>query len=183
MTWTQSKISYYADFVVVPFLIGWALPYIETARGLALIPAGFITWTLVEYLIHRYIFHNVMRHAHWMHHIRPQGFVASPSWLTGAFHFGALTAVFYAHAYGFFVGLEAGYYAYIVTHDRIHHAHYVFQHTWLYRRVRLHDVHHRGVEANFGVVTSFWDHAFDTYCPPREMQRWLKLQKQNRQGA
>jgi hypothetical protein len=55
---------------------------------------------------------------------------------------------------GAFVGLMAGYYAYIWMHDAIHHRRIPRGH-WLRPCFDRHALHHGGVEANFGVITPF----------------------------
>jgi hypothetical protein len=50
------------------------IPAFQWRHGAAFI-AG---WTLIEYWIHRSLFHHVMRREHWLHHKRPRGFVSAP---------------------------------------------------------------------------------------------------------
>lgn len=181
MDWGQSKVSYYADFILVPLLIAASLPY----ANLWWAPAGFAAWTLVEWLLHRYVFHVWMRRQHWLHHIRPSAFIAAPGWLTAGLHIIALSAAFTTGWVGAFAGFELGYLAYIITHDAIHHGAYKVEGsrwTWLGWRASLHHVHHRGVEANFGVITSYWDLMFGTLCHPHKADAWLKHQRQQRQN-
>lgn len=174
MDWTSTRFGYYADWVIVPFLMFLAT-YLEVhANGMSLalimFPlAGYVTWTLAEYWIHRVLFHIVMRREHWLHHKQPRGFVSAPAWLTAVLHVLAWGALMQypggAQGVGLFLGLEAGYLSYIVVHDRIHHGPRLSN--YIRWRAALHDVHHtHGSEKNFGVVNSFWDHVFDTHYFP-----------------
>ena len=46
--------------------------------------AGVMVWTLLEYVIHRIVLHEVQFFAemHYMHHDQPTGFVGTPTWLS-----------------------------------------------------------------------------------------------------
>jgi hypothetical protein len=60
-----SKLNYYSDFVVYPVVIV-GLAAIGVARAswadrtewLCVGVAGFLLWTLVEYVLHRYVLHE-----------------------------------------------------------------------------------------------------------------------------
>lgn len=166
MNFHISRTSYYADFFLVPLLVLVALAC--AARGSAFIFAGLaavVLWTFAEYWIHRVLFHHVFRRAHNLHHKRPKGFDAAPTWLTALLHLALLTGLPLlfgsAVGLGLFIGLEVGYYSYIVVHDKIHHGGKLTG-RWL-RRARLHGLHHGGAEANFGVTSHLWDHVFRTF--------------------
>lgn len=166
MDWNQNKLGYYADFAIAPLVVLVALA-IFYHGGIAVLGlfalAGFFGWTFAEYWIHRVVFHHVFQAAHHLHHRRPRGYVAAPVWLTTAVHL-VLAAAFTQcgpAGLGLLLGLEAGYLAYIVTHDRMHHS--KPRSGWLYGRAQLHAMHHHGAEANFGVITSLWDRVFRTY--------------------
>jgi sterol desaturase/sphingolipid hydroxylase (fatty acid hydroxylase superfamily) len=175
MDWTSTRLSYYADWVLVPllmFLAAW-LEVHTNGPSDALIAStllGYAIWTFAEYWIHRSLFHVVMRRAHWLHHMRPRGWVSAPAWVTAFAHvllWGALAgSAGPAAGTGLFLGIEAGYLGYIVVHDRIHHGPRRF--AYIRRRAALHDIHHTyGSEQNFGVVSSFWDHVFQTHFSPQ----------------
>lgn len=175
MDWSQSRLSYYTDWALVPLLMLLAA-YLEwSTNGLSLLVAGaavvgYAGWTLAEYWIHRTLFHHFMRREHWLHHKQPRGWVSAPGWLTVPIHillFGVLLGSAGTAGTGLFLGLEAGYFGYITVHDRIHHGKRAS--AYIQRRARLHDVHHTfGSEKNFGVVSSFWDHRFGTYYFPQK---------------
>lgn len=169
MDWHQSKLSYYLDFALVPILMIVAFfmtPLSSVSAGLAAI--GFAAWTLVEYWMHRVVFHRCMRRAHWTHHVRPRSYIAAPAWITLPIHAAIFATYWAADLLSFYIGFEAGYLGYICVHDRIHHCDRAkLLRGWLQHRYRLHMMHHRGLEANFGVITSFWDWAHGTLIIPR----------------
>lgn len=186
MNWTQGKLSYYADFALVPLLVLLSAPLTRGWGPVALMPLGYLLWTFSEYAMHRWIFHRVMRKQHWIHHIRPTGYIAVSGLWSAGIHGALMAAAYFSGLLGLFIGYELGYLLYIFTHDRIHHMNHGRRigsdlnssgHWWLLDRAVLHDVHHYGVEANFGVVHSWWDRALRTYCPPGEAAAWLTLQR------
>lgn len=175
MDWNQSRLSYYADFALVPFLCLAALITELSTHGpsatlFEMMAPGFAVWTFLEYWIHRSLFHWVMRREHWLHHIRPGTYVAAPAWLSGLLHVAALGLLILtfgsAVGTGSFLGLETGYLCYIATHDAIHHRKQK-AFGWLRRKWEHHSMHHQGAEVNFGVFSHFWDKVFRTYMDPR----------------
>ncbi len=138
--------------------------------------AGAASWTLAEYLLHRFVLHGMAPFKDWhrQHHQRPMALIGSPTlfslallggfavlpawWLLGRWPATALS-----------FGFIGGYLAYGLTHHATHHP--AFQRgpfrKWMSRRRRWHALHHaRGASgaraANFGVTTGFWDHVFRT---------------------
>jgi sterol desaturase/sphingolipid hydroxylase (fatty acid hydroxylase superfamily) len=171
--WQQSHGSYYADFMVTPVIVLTlallSIPFGSDRPALiAAFVAGLVLWTFVEYWTHRALFHHVFRRAHDLHHIRPRGFDAAPWWMTMAIQAGlgvaSIGVLGWSIGAGAFLGLEVGYFAYIAVHDRIHHGRKA-RSGHMARLARAHAIHHRGVEANFGVVTTAWDRVFGTYDP------------------
>src|ERR1700752_2171104 len=94
----QTKWGYYADLVVYPIavLVLTALALGSPhSRFLAVyflcFLSGLAAWTLVEYLMHRFVFHAFppVARMHDRHHANPAAFVGTPSWLgLAAFVFG-----------------------------------------------------------------------------------------------
>lgn len=171
MNWTQTRLGYYLDFLIVPVLMVAAF-VLALYKGASLLPlsvaaaGGFAVWTYLEYWIHRSLFHRLLRRQHWQHHKDPAGYVAAPPQLTAALHvtlwFLAVVHFGWSIGTGLYLGLEAGYFAYIAVHDAIHH--FAKKGRWLRMRSALHDAHHDGAETNFGVVSSVVDRLHGTYC-------------------
>jgi sterol desaturase/sphingolipid hydroxylase (fatty acid hydroxylase superfamily) len=154
----MSRLAYYLDFVVVPALIA-ALPLMVEV-SLAGVVLGLLAWTLAEYVIHRVLFHRLplFKPAHDLHHAKPSGRTGVSSWATLAI----IIAVSLVVPAGPLVGLLVGYLGYITAHHAVHHWRVGPGHL-LYGLKMRHRMHHSGIEANFGVVTTFWDRAFGTY--------------------
>jgi hypothetical protein len=144
---------------------------------------GWLVWTFIEYLLHRFVFHfephtpderfrSFMMHGY--HHEFPNDklrLVAPPlmSWPLGA-----VVALLYHLAVGpdmwmWFAGTAAGYVAYDWIHYYTHHfrpGNAVGR--WLKQYHLLHhfDEHHGRMR--YGVSTPLWDFVFRTYAPLRK---------------
>lgn len=154
----MSRLAYYLDFVTVPVLIALLLAMADVTILAA--GAGFAAWTLAEYVIHRVLFHRLplFKPAHDLHHAKPSGRTGVSSWATLVI----IIMVSLVVPAGPLVGLLAGYLGYITAHHAVHHWRVGPGHP-LYGLKMRHRMHHTGVEANFGVVTTFWDRALGTY--------------------
>ncbi len=171
-----SLIGYYSDFVVYPVVIA-----ILTVAGirdagengaLAWIATAFAClglWTLVEYLMHRFVLHRIpcIKQMHDRHHVDEHAPVGTPSWLSLGAH--ALIVFFplwlvssFAMASAGICGLMLGYLWYIGVHHILHYWH-TGHLGYLYTLKRRHALHHHVDETiNFGVTTLFWDRVFGT---------------------
>ncbi|MGA7807217.1 MAG: fatty acid hydroxylase family protein, partial [Bradyrhizobium sp.] len=83
----QTKLGFYADLFFYPIVVGGWLLYDLDGRRFALhsrwwlaFVCGAMLWTLVEYLLHRFVYHEVagIKELHGMHHARPNDFIGSP---------------------------------------------------------------------------------------------------------
>lgn len=135
---------------------------------------GLVTWTLLEYLLHRFAFHEKvlglwLAKDHLKHHAKVDWFVPLStklalaavilSILTIAASFvGALPAALYI------VGVVSGWAFYEVLHRRIHVAAPMGAYGVWARRHHL--AHHFGhATKNHGVTSPVWDIVFGTYVP------------------
>ena len=146
---------------------------------------GYVMWTFVEYLFHRYVLHGrfaagegpIRRFLHerldplhWEHHERPFDgmhisgelkdilplfFVAAPV----SFLFPVYTApVLLGGVVQSYVGEEWFHYALHFSNSRIP----------LFRRVKKYHLYHhspKGINRGYGITTRFWDGVFDTRFP------------------
>lgn len=146
--------------------------------GLALIGvAGLVTWTLVEYLLHRFVFHfepssergkRLMYVFHGVHHDTPQdktrllmpplgaALILAVLWL---FFDLILPSPWVQPFIGFFV---IGYLIYDYTHYAIHH--FPLRHPLLQFLKHYHMRHHFSEDdGRYGVSSPVWDWVFGTY--------------------
>lgn len=150
-------------------------------RHAAAFLVGWLAWTLVEYVVHRFLFHWTFAPTregqiaafltHGYHHAYPRDPtrlvlppLASVPLAVGLFliaHF-ALGGGTFDAAYGGFV---AGYIAYDSMHYVVHHARTKTGAIgWLRRYHLLH--HHENVPARYGVSSPLWDLLLGTFRAP-----------------
>jgi sterol desaturase/sphingolipid hydroxylase (fatty acid hydroxylase superfamily) len=174
-------MGYYGGFVLYPLIVA-ATPVAvmgdatnpERLGWVAVCLAGVAAWTLVEYVIHRYVLHHVpmFKAMHEVHHEEQQALVGTPFWMSILF-FVFLSFLPASLAMGTFLasaltaGLMIGYFWYGFVHHVIHHWH-LRHDSYLYRLKRRHAQHHYTDEdANFGVTNLFWDRVFGTFIEHR----------------
>lgn len=168
---------WFGAFIVYGLVVPFTNPSVGVARGLALYTSGILLWTLIEYVLHRWVFHlkptspeskwrQFMMHGY--HHQFPNDkmrLVAPPlmSWPLAA-----LFAVIFRSALGpnlwwtLFGGTAAGYLAYDWIHYYTHH----FRPTTALGKFlrKNHMIHHFGnPRMNHGISSPLWDFAFGTF--------------------
>ncbi|XP_038610260.1 fatty acid 2-hydroxylase [Tachyglossus aculeatus] len=149
---------------------------------------GMFLWTMVEYLIHRFLFHMkppasnsylIMLHflVHGQHHKSPYDgsrlvFPPIPaSLMIGAFYL--LLRFILPEAVGgsVFAGGLLGYIIYDMTHYYLHFGS-PRKGSYLYGLKAYHVKHHfEHQKLGFGVSTRFWDHSFHTLIPEETFQK------------
>jgi len=169
-----NKFFYYGDFFANPFAVIVLIYVAFAAGGMQAVPVfagsliiGVVIWTLVEYLVHRFVYHHApfFSALHDSHHKAPASFIGVPSFVSSGF----LIAVCFfpvrmfdaIAACGFTSGMLIGYAAYMFVHHATHHFSIEPGH-WLYKSRVRHMAHHYHDNANFGVSTGFWDRVFGT---------------------
>ncbi len=171
-----SKVGYYADFLVYPPVVlalttagMWGSRSDYFLCFASSLVTGIAGWTLVEYVMHRFVFHRFEPavEMHDMHHATPTAYVGTPTWtsLVG-FAVIAFLPLWLAggteFACGGTAGLMLGYLAYLTVHDAVHRWR-IDSTSFLYRAKLRHAAHHYGDrEGNFGVTTDIWDRVFGT---------------------
>jgi len=139
-----------------------------------LFAGGVFAWTLIEYFLHRFVFHyhptsaagkRFMFIMHGVHHDYPNDsmrlvmppslslplaiFFYSITWLIGGFQYGESV----------FTGMVMGYLLYDELHYATHHA--TWQWGWFQKLKKFHMKHHYGdPEKGFGVSSPIWDNVF-----------------------
>ena len=174
LTMEHGKLAYRADFVLYGLSVGALAAFLlasvppgQRLGAAAMTALGLVGWTLVEYLIHRFVLHGLAPFDRWHeeHHHRPTALICAPTILSASLIFAlvflpalALGNVWQACALT--LGLLAGYLLYAITHHATHH--WQANSAWLKRRKRWHALHHHGAgrRAGFGVTSAVWDHVF-----------------------
>lgn len=171
----HSKTVYWADFVLYGSAVGglaaallFCSPPGQGAELGLLAFAGLAGWTLIEYLLHRYVLHGLQPFRRWHaeHHKRPSALIASPTLFSAALLLGLVFLPAWL-AFGGWggsalsFGVVTGYLGYTVTHHATHH--WNFDNAWLKRRKRAHALHHHlDQPVGYGVTSAFWDQVFGT---------------------
>ena len=175
----QTKFGYYADLYFYPIVLAGFLLYDLSGRAFALhgrwwfaFVCGGALWTLVEYLLHRFVYHKVavVKEMHGMHHAHPNDFFGAPIWVSligFAFFFCCFAMLWDVEiACGATSGMIIGYVAYLLVHDGVHRWQ-LSEKSWMRTHRLRHLRHHRHpLPGNFGVTTGFWDIVFGTSIVP-----------------
>jgi sterol desaturase/sphingolipid hydroxylase (fatty acid hydroxylase superfamily) len=149
-----------------------AAPHERRAEILAFALLGLVAWTLVEYLLHRFVLHGLQPFAAWHaeHHRRPRALLGTPTILSAALiaalvFIPALLSSDLWRASALTFGLLTGYLVYAVVHHATHHWH--ADRNWLRQVKRHHALHHSPVApaARYGVTSALWDVVFRTNGP------------------
>lgn len=187
-----TRVPWYAvPLVYAPFLAGLlAVARLGYGTSMAALAgqflAGWFAWTLMEYWLHRTLFHWVPPTSwgprfhfllHGVHHewFRDRLRLVMPpavSLAIAAVVWSALWATQHAlapllapvWAAGFFAGIVFGYVVYDLTHYHLHHGRPRTRVGLLLRA--HHNKHHHNPahqDRKFGVSTTLWDHVFRTY--------------------
>ncbi|MBX5438707.1 MAG: sterol desaturase family protein [Thermoflavifilum sp.] len=163
-------------------VIGYMLYYSAVHVGIR--PAGIaivfglamFSWTLFEYLMHRFVFHFVSENPrvqrfiyilHGNHHEYPRDkqrlfMPPVPSLILACLIFSLQYLVLGKYAFAFFPGFLLGYLIYGSMHYAIHAWRPPFKFMKpLWRNHHLH--HYKDEHKGFGVSTSLWDRVFGTF--------------------
>jgi cyclopropane-fatty-acyl-phospholipid synthase len=175
----HSKASYWIDYLAYALAVaglGASLCAITPAGGwlavTEVIVAGLFGWSLVEYLMHRFVLHAVEPFKSWhtMHHGRPAALISAPTLLSATLltllvFVPALIASSLRYALSLTLGVTVGYLAYSICHHATHH--WRIGGSWMKERKRWHAIHHvRGGGECYGVTSGLWDHVFRTGPTP-----------------
>ena len=167
-----------AIFVVFTIsLIYWTLHHALLSLWAILIvfPVGFLTFTLIEYFVHRSLFHMVTDTKtkakiqyifHGVHHDYPRDKkrLAMPPLVSitiTVFLFLIFKLIMNNYTFAFLPGFLVGYASYLLIHYAIHAyqpPNNFLKHLWI-----NHSIHHyKDPERAFGVSSPLWDYIFRT---------------------
>ncbi len=180
---TQNIIVYGS---VIAFLIYYAIAVreIDPLVFIGFFVFALFTWTLAEYLLHRYLFHWISENKfvkrfhfimHGSHHLYPRDterLLMPP--VPGLIMASLLFLMFYGifslfgysnYTWAFFPGFFLGYLLYSFLHRATHVVKPPKRFKYIWKHHSLH--HYKYPNKAFGVSTPFWDHVFGT-MPPRD---------------
>jgi len=160
-------------------MLNKGLEHLSVVQTLLMFACGLLSWSIVEYIIHRFIFHiatdstlwNYFHFfAHGIHHLTPNdstrltfpptfsGVIAlALTWVPGTV-FSVETGI---HA--FLAGLATGFVLYDTAHYYYHHGDATWLPQFLQKMKSTHLNHHyKDDTANFGVTSPLFDWVFGT---------------------
>jgi 4-hydroxysphinganine ceramide fatty acyl 2-hydroxylase len=138
--------------------------------------AGFLTWTLTEYFVHRFLYHTetnsdtlygIQYKGHGFHHLYPKdperlAMPPLPGLLFSSIFLGLFYLIMGKLAFAFFPGFMLGYDCYITMHYFEHviksPKYKPWQRLWVHHKAH----HFSNPYAAFGVSTRLWDWVFGT---------------------
>ena len=172
----HSRVAYAADFALygitvaaLSSLLAWRAPADSWPALSLLALVGLLSWTLIEYLLHRFVLHGLQPFKRWHaeHHARPTALICAPTLLSATLF---LLLVFLPAlglsnlwaACALMLGVISGYLAYAITHHAVHQWRGNSQ--WLKQRKLWHALHHaRAAQpGRYGVSSNFWDRVWGT---------------------
>lgn len=152
--------------------------------------AGVATWTLTEYLLHRFLGHvhkgqNFFKSEHLLHHSKANYFAPAYKKLMLALLVSALLVLFIelftslSVAVAFVIGFASMYGLYEATHARFHRKEPIAKPFIILRKHHFYH-HFHNPKTNHGVTTRFWDRVFGTFkrveqvsVPYQMSMQWL----------
>ena len=183
-----TRVHWSVPLIVYLPVVSWLLyrssrnPDLSSGTIIGLCLAGVFTWTLTEYLLHRFVFHYMPTSIwgkrlhflmHGVHHDYPNDswrLVMPPSVSL------PLAVIFYilfrltlgpAFVFSFFAGFLLGYLAYDMIHYATHHAPLKGGLGLLLKH--HHMKHHYQTDTlGYGVSSPLWDYVFGTMFPRKE---------------
>jgi 4-hydroxysphinganine ceramide fatty acyl 2-hydroxylase len=140
---------------------------------------GMLSWSLVEYALHRWIFHFINESkwskrfhyvVHGVHHEYPRDeerlfMPPLPTLIYAAMFFGMFYIFLGHYTFYFMAGFTNGYSIYAFMHWAIHAFTPPKRLAFLWKHHNMH--HYRTQEKAFGVSSTFWDHIFRTLPPEK----------------
>lgn len=179
----HSKATYAADFFLYGFAIGGLLASLVylvpinlawMAAGYAML--GLAAWTLIEYVLHRFVLHGLEPFKAWhvAHHQQPAVLMGTPTSLSATlFMLLVFVPAWWSadlwRACALTLGLLVGYLVYSVVHHAIHHSTRQLhrQSIWLRHLRHWHAKHHRSITpCCYGVTSTLWDRVFASAQTP-----------------
>ena len=173
-----SKTAYHADFAIYTIVLGVLIAvaalstnWVQRIHWFAAFTVAAACWTLLEYLLHRFLLHRVAPFAamHGVHHDSPRAYVGTPTWAT----LGIIWLVVFVPAWrgvsfnvasGLTAGVMMGFLWYGIVHHVIHYRRPRLLAAWMPATTHRHLRHHYSPQpGNFGVTIPLWDYVFGTY--------------------
>ncbi|KAI9592513.1 hypothetical protein BDF19DRAFT_425328 [Syncephalis fuscata] len=168
---------------VIYYLFTWGAAALDQQLAYALFAIGTLLWTLVEYVLHRFVFHAddwVPDHTwaltlhftvHGIHHFLPMDrmrLVMPPALaIIIAYPLYNLFSVLMPSipiTNAVFSGILFGYVGYDLTHYYLHHGQPMGEHIRIMKSYHLAH-HYKDANLGYGITSKIWDRVFSTLLP------------------
>ena len=178
--WKQLTPVYFYTAVAVCLIAVTRDNAFSIFQNLLLVAAGILSWTLIEYGLHRFVFHynarsergrKLLYAAHLSHHENPRersrllsSLLVSLPIATAYFLLARIASGSWHAATFLFAGLTAGYLGYEWLHFQAHHRRPRLR---LFRYLRRYHLlhHHQTPDLRFGVTSPLFDLLLGTFRP------------------
>lgn len=177
LTRTHIAIPVIMHTIIVGIFIYLSLERFSVLTFVGLFLAGWVTWTLAEYWVHRWLYHvktdnktllKIQHMGHGIHHQYPKdptrlAMPPVPALVLISLFFGIFWLIMQQYAIAFFPGFLFGYVLYISLHY-LQHLYKPPKFKPLNRLWKWHALHHYKYPESkaFGVSTNLWDVVFRT---------------------
>ena len=185
----RERLVRFRSFWIFPILAFFLLYLTSRAEGESrlndlfwLMPIGVLIWTLLEYTLHRFVFHiqlplrdprmrEIVNASHLAHHASPRDrtkVLVHPLYglVISTILFMVLLAISGSifSAAGVITGIWTGFLYYEAVHYRVHFS--LSESGFIARQRRRHFYHHfANNKRSFGVTSPLWDYVFGTALP------------------
>jgi len=165
----------YLPVIIILLMYGYGRLDFSFVYIVVMFTAGVFSWTLFEYVMHRFVFHLVAESPraqriiyvlHGNHHEYPRDkerlfMPPVPSMILACIVFSIFFMLIGNKVYLFFPGFLLGYLLYGTMHFAIHAWNPPYK--WMKPLWRNHHLHHyKNEQQGFGVSTTLWDRLFGT---------------------
>ncbi|HYG53350.1 MAG TPA: sterol desaturase family protein [Flavobacteriales bacterium] len=181
LTHTSPRVTLltYVPFVIILTWLGISYTRLSPAANIALYVAGVFSWSLTEYLLHRFLFHlqkgfggKIAYLLHGVHHEYPKDYSRLfmpplPGSIIILSILGFLFLFIDVNALMVMAGMVNGYLIYSILHYRIHAypPSKRFRRMWYYHT----NHHYKDHDSAYGITSKIWDRVFGTL--PKEDKR------------
>lgn len=172
-------LLFWTPVILILFWRTFVLRSTPFSMALAMLIAGPLLWTLVEYTLHRFLFHfqakgplgaRIVFIFHGIHHEDPQDATRLVMPLVPGILYGSLLYLLFCSLFGnhWGEGLLAFFFLGYLCYDYIHYSiHHFVPKTAVGRYLRRsHLIHHAHADFRFGVSSPLWDILLGTLNPP-----------------
>lgn len=182
----QLTILFYTLLISFFIFLNYEYTRNSISTTLLIYASGLAAWTLMEYILHRYVFHideffPKLKRLHYMlhgvHHEHPRDherlfMPPVPGTIIAATLLGFWSLFLGKNAFAFMAGMSNGYLFYSYIHYSVHTKPVFHPLRMLWKHHALHHfIYH---DKAFGVSSPFWDLVFGTMPPKRQNTRFKK---------